>query len=91
LGLFYLPLLIEAISTYNDNQSFVLGNDPGSKFDGFALGCQYVQLRMMAVLPNGVRKKMETRKSLRRAQVRQGTPIKVGCVDYLRKVPAWLG
>jgi len=68
LGLFYIQLTIEVTSAYNTNQSFVLANDPGSKFDGFALGCKYIQLRMMAVLPSGVHKKMETRRNLRRAR-----------------------
>ena len=68
LGLFYIQLLIEVKSVYNNNQSLVLASDPGSKFDGFALGCKYIQLRMMAVLPSGVHKKMETRRNLRRAK-----------------------
>ncbi|MDA8337549.1 MAG: RRXRR domain-containing protein, partial [Peptococcaceae bacterium] len=68
LGLFYLQLLIEVNSGYNANQPFILANDPGSKFDGFALGCKYVQLRMMTVLPRKVHEKMESRKNLRRAR-----------------------
>jgi hypothetical protein len=42
LGLFYIQLTIEIKSEYNTNQSFTLANDPGSKFDGFALGFGHV-------------------------------------------------
>lgn len=45
-----------------------MANDPGSKFDGFALACKYVQLRLMAVMPEDVHNKMHARKNLRRTR-----------------------
>jgi hypothetical protein len=68
LGLFYVQLTIEITSEYNQNQYFTLANDPGSKFDGFALACKYVQLRLMAIMPEEVHDKMDARGNLRRAR-----------------------
>ena len=68
LGLFYIQLTIEVTSEYNANQYFILANDPGSRFDGFALACKYVQLRLMAAMPEDVHRKMDTRRNLRRAR-----------------------
>ncbi|MGQ9824631.1 MAG: RRXRR domain-containing protein [Desulfotomaculales bacterium] len=68
LGLFYVQLTIEVTSEYNANQYFILADDPGSKYDGFALACRYVQLRLMAVMPEEVRGKMHARRNLRRAR-----------------------
>jgi hypothetical protein len=68
LGFFYIQLTIEITSEPNAGQYFVLANDPGSKFDGFALGFKYVQLRLMAVMPRKVHEKMKTRRDLRRAR-----------------------
>ena len=69
LGLFYIQLAIEVRSEYNSGgQHFVLAHDPGSKYDGFALGCKRVQLRLMAVMPEDVQKKIKARKDLRRAR-----------------------
>jgi hypothetical protein len=45
-----------------------LANDPGSKYDGFALACKYVQLRFMAIMPEEVHDKMRARGNLRRAR-----------------------
>ncbi|MBC7325529.1 MAG: RRXRR domain-containing protein, partial [Moorella sp. (in: Bacteria)] len=58
----------EIASEYNANQYFILANDPGSKYDGFALACKYVQLRLMAVMPGDVHDKMDARRNLRRAR-----------------------
>jgi len=77
-GIFYIQLLIEIKSPYNHNQSFILANDPGSNFDGFALGCKYVQLRAMAVLPTKISDKRKdkedfsTGKMGSRANLRRG-------------------
>jgi len=77
-GIFYIQLLIEIKSPYNHNQSFILANDPGSNFDGFALGCKYVQLRVMAVLPTKISDKRKdkedfsTGKMGSRANLRRG-------------------
>jgi hypothetical protein len=74
LGMFYIRLTIEIRSGYNANQNFTLANDPGSKFDGFALGCKYVHLRIMAIMPDkiaykkGKPGKMGARANLRRAR-----------------------
>lgn len=68
LGLFYIQLTIEITSEPNKNQFFVLAHDPGSKYDGFALGFYFVQLRVMAVMPGEVHKKMKARSDLRRAR-----------------------
>lgn len=68
LGLFYIQLTIEITSEYNANQYFTLANDPGSRFDGFALACKYVQLHLMAIMPEDVHDKMDARGNLRRAR-----------------------
>ncbi|MCL6561180.1 MAG: RRXRR domain-containing protein, partial [Firmicutes bacterium] len=68
LGMFYVQLTIEISSEYNANQYFILANDPGSRYDGFALACKYVQLRIMAVMPEEVHNKMHARRNLRRAR-----------------------
>ncbi len=68
MGLLYIQLTIEITSEYNANQHFILANDPGSKYDGFALACKYVQLRIMTVMPGDVHEKMDVRKNLRRAR-----------------------
>ncbi|MGB9826322.1 MAG: RRXRR domain-containing protein, partial [Desulfofundulus sp.] len=68
LGLFYIQLTIEITSEPNKNQFFVLAHDPGSKYDGFALGFYFVQLRVMAVMPGEVHKKVKARSDLRRAR-----------------------
>lgn len=68
LGIFYIQLVIEIKSEYNINQNFILASDPGSKFDGFALGCKYVQFRMMVIMPEEVHGKIDTRGNLRRAR-----------------------
>lgn len=70
LGLFYVQLTIEITSGYNQNQYFALANDPGSKFDGFALACKYVQLRLMAVMPDKIADKRKPGK--------KGKPGKMG-------------
>jgi len=61
LGIFYIQLTIEIMSKYNTNQYFTLANDPGSKFDGFALACKYVQLRLMAIMPEEIADKRKSR------------------------------
>lgn len=61
LGLFYIQLTIEITSEYNQNQHFTLANDPGSRFDGFALACKYVQLRIMAVMPEDIADKRKSK------------------------------
>lgn len=69
LGLFYIQLKIDVKSEYNGGgQSFVLAHDPGSKFDGMALGWKFVQLRFMLVLPQKVPGKMRNRRELRRGR-----------------------
>lgn len=83
LGIFYIQLTIEIKSEYNANQSFVLANDPGSKFDGFALGCKYVQLRLMAVMPDKIADKRKSGKKGKK-ESKKGTG-KMGTRANLRR------
>lgn len=77
LGLFYIQLTIEITSERNKNQFFILAHDPGSKFDGFALGFYYVQLRVMAVMPDEIADKRKPGK--------KGKPGKMGARANLRR------
>lgn len=77
LGLFYVQLTIEVTSEYNQNQYFILANDPGSKYDGFALGFYYIQLRIMAVMPDKIADKRKSGK--------KGKPGKMGNRSNLRR------
>ena len=69
LGLFYIQLAIEIASEPNGGgQGFVLVHDPGSKYDGFALGSKRVQLLGMALMPEDVPEKVKRRRDLRRGR-----------------------
>jgi len=63
-GVFYIRMLIHV---GEEAQEMALAIDPGSKFDGYCVsGPEEVALMGMAVLPSKVKKRMETRKMLRR-------------------------
>ena len=66
LGLFYVQLCYEQKP---DNQSLVVGVDPGSKFEGFSVvGTQDSVLNLMVEAPNHVKETVETRRTMRRAR-----------------------
>ena len=66
LGLFYLQLTYEQAP---DNQPFVVGIDPGSKFEGFSVvGTKATVCNLMVEAPDHVKKAVKTRRTLRRAR-----------------------
>jgi len=63
-GVFYIRMLIHI---GEETQEMALAIDPGSKFDGYCVsGSEEVVLMGMAILPSKVRRRMETRRMLRR-------------------------
>jgi len=68
LGVFYIQLTFDPLSEPNKNQQVVLGIDPGSKFDGYAVTSKVVNLTGMSELPTGISEKLETRRTMRRAR-----------------------
>ncbi len=68
LGIFYIQLNFEPQSEPNKNQIVVLGLDPGSKFDGYAVTSKTVNVTGMSELPSGIADKLETRRTMRRAR-----------------------
>ncbi len=68
LGIFYIQLTFDPTSEPNKNQKVVLGIDPGSKFDGYAVTTEIVNLTGMSELPSGIADKLETRRRMRRAR-----------------------
>jgi hypothetical protein len=66
LGIFYLQLKYEQEP---DNQTLVVGVDPGSKFEGFSVvGTGDTVLNAMAEAPTHVKKAVEARRKMRRAR-----------------------
>lgn len=66
-GVFYVQLVEKPSG--EKTQDIVLAVDPGSKFGGYCVsGTEEVVLMGMAVLPNRVRERMETRRMLRRSR-----------------------
>ena len=66
LGQFYIQMLVE---TGKQTPEMWLANDPGSKYDGIAVGtATRVQTTAMLELPRGIEKKLTNRKQLRRAR-----------------------
>jgi RRXRR protein len=66
LGLFYIQLTYEQTP---NNQSLVVGIDPGSKFEGFSvLGTKDTILNLMVEAPDHVKKAIETRRTMRKAR-----------------------
>lgn len=68
LGVFYIQLTFDPQSDLNKNQTVVIGIDPGSKFDGYAVTSRTVNLIGMSELPSGIADKLETRGTMRRAR-----------------------
>lgn len=68
LGVFCIQLTFDPTSELNKNQKVVLGIDPGSKFDGYAITTKTVNLTGMSELPSGIAKKLETRRVMRKAR-----------------------
>jgi len=68
LGVYYLRLTFDPKSEPNKGQKVALGLDPGSKFDGYAVTTKVVNLTAMAELPDGIAKKLEVRREMRRAR-----------------------
>jgi len=68
LGVFYIQLTFDPLSEINKNQQVVIGIDPGSKFDGYAVTSKVVNLTGMSELPSGISEKLETRRTMRRAR-----------------------
>jgi len=66
LGLFYVQLTYEQKP---DNQSLIVGVDPGSKFEGYSVvGAKETVLNLMAEAPDHVKDAVETRRTMRRAR-----------------------
>lgn len=66
LGLFYVHLTYEQEP---DNQTLVVGGDPGSKFEGYSVvGSQETVLNLMVEAPTHVKAAMEARRRMRRAR-----------------------
>jgi len=66
LGVFYVQLCYEQEP---DNQSLVIGVDPGSKFEGFSVvGSKETVCNLMAEAPDHVKAAVETRRTMRRAR-----------------------
>lgn len=68
LGIFYIQLTFDPQSDLNKNQTVVIGLDPGSKFDGYAVTSKTINLTGMSELPSGIADKLETRRTMRRAR-----------------------
>lgn len=67
LGLFYIQLVYEVPEP--NNQSLVVGVDPGSTYEGYSVvGTQDTVLNIMAEAPTHVQKTVETRRTMRRAR-----------------------
>ena len=68
LGIFYIQLNFDPKSEINRNQKIIIGIDPGSKYDGYAITSKVVNMTGMTELPTGISKKLETRRTMRRAR-----------------------
>jgi hypothetical protein len=68
LGIFYIQLTFDPTSELNKNQKVILSGDPGSMYDGYAVTTRIVNLTGMSELPSGIAKKLESRRTMRRAR-----------------------
>ncbi len=68
LGIFCIHLTFNPKSELNKNQKVTLSADPGSKFDGYAVATKIVNLTGMSELPSKITKKLEARRTMRRAR-----------------------
>ena len=65
-GMFYIQL---TTSTSKHTQPLALGYDPGAKYDGFCVASEkQMQTSGMLVVENRIKKKLETRRNMRRAR-----------------------
>ena len=65
-GIFYIQL---TSPTSNHTQPLALGYDPGAKYDGFCVASEkQMQTSGMLVVENRIKKKLETRRNMRRAR-----------------------
>lgn len=78
LGVFYIQLTFDPQSELNKDQKIVMGIDPGSKFDGYAVTSDFVNLTGMSELPSGIVDKLETRRAMRRARRYRNTRRRKG-------------
>ena len=66
LGIFYIQMLVD---TRKEVPEMCLGIDPGSKFDGYAVvSKEEIQQTGMSILPKMVKKKIENKRTMRRAR-----------------------
>ena len=65
-GIFYIQL---TTPTSKHTQPLALGYDPGAKYDGFCVASKkQMQTSGMLVVENRIKKKLETRRNMRRAR-----------------------
>lgn len=88
LGLFYIQMT-RPVGT--KTQLVALAVDPGAKYDGVAVAShRQVELKAMTFLPDGVPKKMDTRRNLRRARRYRKTPRRPARFDNRKRKGYWL-
>jgi len=87
-GVFYIQMLVPV---GEETQEMCLAIDPGSKFDGYAVsGAQEMALQGMAVLPRLVRKRMETRRMLRRSRRGRNCRRREARLNNRKKKAGWI-
>lgn len=87
-GIFYIQMLIEVGSK---TQDVALAIDPGSKFDGYCVsGEKEIAVMGMAVLPDRVHKRMETRKAQRRNRRSRGCRRRKARFDNRKRSEGWI-
>ena len=87
-GVFYIKMLIPV---GEEVQNMALSIDPGSKFDGYAVsGEREVALLGMAVLPSNIRKRIESRKILRRNRRSRKCRRRETRFDNRKKKDGWI-
>lgn len=87
-GIFHIRMLV---SVGKEVQDIALAVDPGSKYDGYAVsGAEEIALLGMAVLPSIVRKRMETRRMLRRGRRRRNCRRRKARFNNRKKKIGWI-
>lgn len=87
-GIFYIQL---TTPTSKHTQPLVLGYDPGAKYDGFCVTSkQQMQTSGMLVVQNRIAKKMEQRRSMRRARRFRKTRRRPARFNNRKKPEGWL-
>jgi hypothetical protein len=91
LGQFYLRLRFDPKSEPNRGQPVCLAVDTGSKWDGLAVVTRKKVLTTAElVLPQGIAKKLETRRQMRRARRYRKTPRRAERFDNRRRPEGWI-